>query len=191
MMTDFLRTFVAVKVEPSPVLQETMKDLKQKLAGEQVKWGEPNNLHLTLKFLGDTLPSQVDEIGEELNQAAKMFSAFTFRLEGLGFFKNRGMPRVLFVPVNEGEILQQLAAEIDNRLTTLGFQAERRPFKPHLTLARIKYLKNKKAFYEAVEKYRDTFMQTAKINEIIFYRSVLRPHGPEYKSIAKIDLNSF
>ncbi|SHJ81819.1 2'-5' RNA ligase [Tangfeifania diversioriginum] len=191
MMTDFLRTFVAVKVEPSPVLQETMKDLKQKLAGEHVKWVAPNNLHLTLKFLGDTLPSQVDEIGEELNQAAKMFSAFTFRLNGLGFFKNQGMPRVLFVPVKEGEIVQQLAAEIDSRLAKLGFYAEKRPFKPHLTLARIKYLNNKKAFYEAVEKYRSAFMQTADINELVFYRSILKPHGPEYKSIAKIDLNSF
>lgn len=190
-MTDFLRTFVAVKVEPSPVLQETMNDLKQKLAGEQVKWVEPNNLHLTLKFLGDTLPSQVDEIGEELNQAAKLFFAFTFRLEGLGFFKSRGMPRVLFVHINEGEVLQHLADEIDSRLAKLGYQPEKRPFKPHLTLARIKYLKNKKVFYEAVEKYRSTFMQTTEINELVFYRSILKPHGPEYKSIAKIDLNSF
>lgn len=190
-MTDFLRTFVAVKVEPSPVLLQTMNDLKQQLAGEQVKWVEPNNLHLTLKFLGDTLPSQVDEIGEELNQAANMFSAFTFRLEGLGFFKTRGMPRVIFVPVNEGEILQQLAGDIDNRLAKLGFESEPRPFKPHLTLARIKYLKNKKAFYKAVEKYRCTFMQTAEINELVFYHSILKPHGPEYKFIAKIDLNSF
>ncbi|MGM0621469.1 MAG: RNA 2',3'-cyclic phosphodiesterase [Bacteroidota bacterium] len=187
-MTDFLRTFVAVKVEPSPVLQETMKDLKQKLAGEQVKWVDPNHLHLTLKFLGDTLPSQVDEIGEELNQVVKMFSAFTFRLEGLEFFKNRGMPRVLFVPVNEGEILQQLAAETDNRLTKLGFQAEKRPFKPHLTLARIKYLKNKKVFYEAVDKYRETFLQTVTINELIFYRSILKPHGPEYRELVRIQL---
>lgn len=190
-MTDFLRTFVAVKVEPSAVLPETMKDLKQKLAGEPIKWVDPNHLHLTLKFLGDTLPSQVDEIGEELNQAANMFPAFTFRLEGLGFFKNRGMPRVLFVTVRGGETLQQLAVEIDSRLAQLGFQAEKRPFKPHLTLARIKYLKNKKAFYEAVEKYQKTFLQIATINELIFYRSLLKPHGPEYKSIAKIDLNSF
>jgi 2'-5' RNA ligase len=92
---------------------------------------------------------------------------------------------------NEGEIVQQLAAEIDNRLAKLGFQTEKRPFKPHLTLARIKYLKNKKAFYEAVEKYRSTFIQTTEINEFVFYRSILKPHGPEYKPIAKIDLNSF
>jgi 2'-5' RNA ligase len=56
-------------------------------------------------------------------------------------------------------------------------------FKPHLTLARIKLLKNKKAFFQAVEMYRDTFMQTTKINKIIFYRSVLKPEGAEYREL--------
>ncbi|MBW6534550.1 MAG: RNA 2',3'-cyclic phosphodiesterase [Mariniphaga sp.] len=187
-MADFLRTFVAVKIEPSPVLIQTMNDLKNKLSGEVVKWVEPNKLHLTLKFLGDTLPSQVDEIGEELNQTAKMFSPFSFQLVGLGFFKNKGMPRVLFANIQEGEVLQQLAAEIDNRLINLGFQPENRPFKPHLTLARIKFLNNKKEFYEAVEKYSDTFMQTVTIDELLFYRSILKPEGPEYKELGKFSI---
>lgn len=179
-MTDLLRTFVAVDIKPSPVLIQTMNDLKIKLSGEAVKWVAPNKLHLTLKFLGDTLPSQVDEIGEELNQVSKMFSSFSFQLKGLGFFKNKGMPRVLFVNINEGEVLQRLAAEMDRRVAKLGFEPETRPFKPHLTLARMKFLKNKKAFYQAVEKYRETFFQTVTIDELIFYRSILKPEGAEY-----------
>lgn len=179
-MTDVLRTFIAAKIEPAPSLIQITEELKSNFTGEPVKWAEKDNLHLTLKFLGDTLPSQVDEISEELNQVAKMSSAFSFRLQGLGFFKNRGMPRVLFVHITEGEVLQKLATEIDNRMANLGFQPEKRPFKPHLTLARIKYLKNKKAFYEAVEKYRSTFMQTTEINELVFYRSILKPEGAEY-----------
>lgn len=182
-MTDLLRTFVAVKVEPSPVLIHIMKNLQMALRGEQVKWVEPNNLHLTLKFLGDTLPSQVDEIGEELNQVSKMFSSFSFELEGLGFFKNKGMPRVLFANITEGEILQQLAAEIETRMLKLGFEPENRPFKPHLTLARIKFLKNKKAFYQVVEKYRETFFQPVPIRELIFYRSVLKPEKAVYREL--------
>jgi 2'-5' RNA ligase len=182
-MNDLLRTFVAVKIEPAPQLLQTFKDLKNKLSAEPVKWVAPNNLHITLKFLGDTWPSQVDEVGEELNQAAKLFSSFSFELDGLGFFKNKGMPRVLFANIKEGEVLQHLAAEIDSRLAKLGFETETSPFKPHLTLARTKFLKNKKGFYEAVEKYRDTFMQTAKINEIIFYRSILKPEGPVYREL--------
>lgn len=187
-MADLLRTFIAVDIEPAPVLIQTMNDLKNKLSSEPVKWVSPNILHLTLKFLGDTKPSQVDEIGEELNQVSKMFSSFSFQLEGLGFFKNRGMPRVLFVNIKEGEVLQHLAAEIENRLAKLGFQPETRPFKSHLTLARIKFLKNKTAFYEAVEEYRETFFQAVPINEIIFYRSILKPEGPEYKELNVVKL---
>lgn len=179
-MADFLRTFIAVDIEPSPELIQTMNDLKNKLSGEPVKWVSPNILHLTLKFLGDTKPSQVDEIGEELNQVSKMFSSFSFQLEGLGYFKNKGMPRVLFANINEGKVLQHMAAEIDNRLAKLGFEPEPRPFKPHLTFARIKFLKNKTVFYQAVEEYRETFFQAVPINELIFYRSVLNPEGPEY-----------
>jgi 2'-5' RNA ligase len=188
MMTDFLRTFVAVKIEPSAVLQETMNDLMQELAGEQVKWVESGHLHLTLKFLGDTLPSQVDEVSEELNRLTKMFSPFSFQLEGVGYFKNKGMPRVLFANIKEDEVLQQLAAEIDNRLTKLGIEPETRPFKPHLTLARVKNLKNKKVFYQAVEKYRSIFMQTTEINELIFFQSILKSHGPVYRELVKIKL---
>jgi RNA 2',3'-cyclic 3'-phosphodiesterase len=179
-MTDLLRTFVAVKIEPAPLLIQTMEDLKNKLSGEAVKWVDANKLHLTLKYLGDTLPSQVDEISEELNQVSRMFSSFSFQLEGIGFFKNMGMPRILFANIKEGEVLQLLAAEIGNRLAKLGFEPETRPFKPHLTLARIKFLKNKKAFCQAVENYRETFFQPVPFYELIFYRSVLTPDGPEY-----------
>jgi RNA 2',3'-cyclic 3'-phosphodiesterase len=187
-MTDLIRTFVAVKIEPAPALIQMMNELKTELSGEAVKWVEANKLHLTMKFLGDTMSSQVDEIGEELNHAAKMFSSFSFQLEGLGFFKNKGMLRVLFANIKEGEVLQHMTAEIGFRLANLGFEPEPRPFKPHLTLARIKFLKNKKAFYQAVEKYRDTFIQTVTINELIFYRSVLKPEGPEYLPLNTVKL---
>ncbi len=188
-MADLLRTFVAVKVEPGPQLLQLLKDLKNTLPGEPVKWVEPDKLHLTIKFIGDIFPSQVDEIGEELNQVSKQFSSFSFELEGLGFFKNRGKPRVLFANIKDGEVLQLLAAEIDNRLSTFGFEPEKRPFKPHLTLARIKFLKNKKTFYQFMENYRETFFQTVTINEVIFYRSILKQEGPEYKELGDFKLN--
>jgi len=108
----------------------------------------------------------------------------------LGFFKNKEMPRVLFANIQEVEVLQQLAAEIDNRLINLGFQPETRPFKPHLTLARIKFLKNKTAFYEEVEKYRQTFFQAVPINELVFYRSVLKPEGSKYQPLGVFMLRS-
>lgn len=187
-MADLLRTFVAVDIKPSPELIQTMNDLRNRLSGEFLKWVSPNILHLTLKFLGDTKFSQVDEIGEELSQVSKLFSPFSFRLEGLYYFKNKGVPRVLFANIKEGEVLQQLAAEIDKKVEKLGFEPETRSFKPHLTLARIKFLKNKKGFYQVVEEYRNTFFQTVTINELLFYRSILKPEGPEYLHLKIYDL---
>jgi 2'-5' RNA ligase len=99
------------------------------------------------------------------------------------------MPRVLFANIKDGKELQLLASEIDKRLEKLGFELETRPFKPHLTLARIKFLKNKKAFYQAVEKYRETLFQAVPVNELIFYRSILKPEGPEYKELSILKLN--
>jgi 2'-5' RNA ligase len=182
-MTDLLRTFTAIAINPSPLLVQILNELQNKLSAEPVKWVDLNNLHLTLKFLGDTRPSHVDEISEELRLVAQLFSPISFQLEGLGYFKNKGMPRVLFARIKEGEELQHLAAEIDKRLANLGFQPESRPFNPHLTLARIKFLKNKKAFYQTAEEYRETFIQTVTIGELIFYQSILKPEGPEYKPL--------
>lgn len=182
-MSDLLRTFIAMDIKPSPALIQVINDLQNKLSGEPAKWVNPAGLHLTLKFLGDTLPSQVDEVGEELNQLSGMFSSFSFQLEGLGYFKSKGMPRVLFANIKGGEELQLLTAGINNRLTKLGFEPEPRPFKPHLTLGRIKFLKNRKAFYEVVEKYRESFFQNVSVNEVIFYRSILKFEGPEYRKL--------
>ncbi|HDP74471.1 MAG TPA: hypothetical protein ENN49_01090, partial [Bacteroidales bacterium] len=84
--------------------------------------------------------------------------------------------------------LQLIAAEIDNRLANLGFEPETRQFNPHLTLARIKFLKNKKAFYEAVEMYRETYFQTATIKKFIFYRSILKPGGAVFRELGKFRL---
>jgi 2'-5' RNA ligase len=187
-MTDWLRTFIAIDINPSPLLIQILNELQNKLSAEPVKWVNPGNLHLTLKFLGDTLPSQVDEVGEELNQVSKLFSSFSFDLEGLGFFKNKGIPRVLYAAIKEGEVLQQLAVEIDSRLAIIGFEPETRPFNPHLTLARIKSLKNKKGFYGATEEYRETFIQTVTVGELLFYRSVLKPEGAEYRELEKFRL---
>lgn len=183
-----MRTFVAVNVNPFPGLLNTLKELKSELAPEAIKWVDENNLHLTLKFLGDTSVGQVDEIKNALQEIASRFATFYFRLNSLGFFKKKGMPRVLFVKIEEAEMLLELAAEIDEKLARLGFEKENRPFSPHLTLARIKFLKNKKRFYQAVENYRHTFLQPVTISEIIFYQSILNPVGPVYKPLEVLKL---
>jgi RNA 2',3'-cyclic 3'-phosphodiesterase len=188
-MSQLLRTFIAIKFLPEKSLLELIQKLKSELKDEPVKWVADENLHLTMKFLGDTTIQQVSEIKNILRELAAFHSSFAIKLRGLGYFKSKGMPRVLFIKLENEDRLKQLALEIDEKLAKIGFPKEGRPFKAHFTVARIKFLKNRKNFYETAEKYHDTFFQSAHIYDIIFYQSHLKPSGPEYKVLDKIPLN--
>lgn len=183
-----MRTFIAIKIKPELLLQETVTALKEALAGEPVKWTGTGNLHLTLKFLGETSREQVEEIKKLLAGIAGEQNPFPLSIEGMGYFKSSNMPRVLYVKVHDEGQMAQLASGIENQLVPLGFENDLRPFNPHLTLARIKYLNHKKLFYDAVDKYRNLFFQKSFIKEIIFYQSILEPRGPVYSELAIIPL---
>lgn len=183
-----MRTFIAIKIVPEAQLLQSIADLKQDMKYEPIKWVDEQKLHLTLKFLGETSEAQVHQIKNILEQLATQYRPLSFLPSGMGFFKSRGMPKVLFVDVKEDDSLKQLAAAIDILVSPLGFEREKRPFNPHLTLARIKYIKNKKAFYEAVGEYQSMEFQPVTISEIIFFQSKLNPGGPVYHELAKFTM---
>lgn len=190
-MADYLRTFIAVKIKPQPGLLRLIRHFRKTFEQEKIKWVEENNLHLTLNFLGDTSSIQVEKVKELLQETGRNFSSFHFDLKGVGFFERNRQPKVLFADIENKDLLKKIAAEIDVRLADLGFEKEKRDFNPHLTLGRIKYLKNKVRFYETVEEYGNQYIQQVKIDEIIYYQSFLKPDGPAYKSLAKVGLGSF
>jgi RNA 2',3'-cyclic 3'-phosphodiesterase len=183
-MIHLIRTFVAVKIDAEPGLKKMISDLKKFLESSGAKWVDVNNLHLTLKFIGDTLPGQLDHIKSVLKDISVNFPVFEFDLDGLGFFKNKGLPKVLFIKINENESLKNLADEINVRLEEIGFKKEERDFRPHLTIARIKYIKEKQAFYSLADKYRSYPIQKVRVKNIILYKSILKSYGPLYKELA-------
>ncbi len=185
-----MRTFIAIKIEPEALLLQKMADLKKELAQEPIKWVDKQNLHLTLKFLGETSEEQVTQIKNMLEELASLQPPVSFIVSGMGYFKSRGMPRVLFADIHNGEALQQLAEGIETLLTPLGYNNETRPFNPHLTLGRINFLKNKQQFYQAVEAHQYVSLKSVSINEIIFFQSHLMPEGPEYRELGKYDLRN-
>jgi RNA 2',3'-cyclic 3'-phosphodiesterase len=180
-----MRTFIAIKINPEQLLLNKIEELKKFLADEPLKWVDKQNLHVTLKFLGETSEEQSIQIKNILmNFAGKQYPVKVLPA-GIGYFKSRGMPKVLFVDLKNGEVLQPVANCIDELLLPLGFEKENRLFKPHLTIARIKFLKNKKAFYEAVRHFQAISLPPASISEIIFYQSFLKPEGPVYFELGK------
>jgi len=187
-MSNLIRTFIAVKIDAEPVLKKMMQHLKESLDSSGIKWVDVSNLHLTLRFIGDTLPGQLEKIKSVLKDIPGSFPDFSFELDGLGYFKSRGVPKVLFIKINDDDNLKNLADEINIRLEEIGFKREERDFHPHLTIARIKYLKDKQTFYSLTDKYRSYSFQKVRVTNIILYHSILKSYGPLYKELAVVGL---
>jgi 2'-5' RNA ligase len=183
------RVFIAVKVEPGGELLRMFTSLKALLGAENIKWVDPANIHLTLAFLGDTEEKRIKILSGMLKKKCNGFGPFDFVLAGLGVFKNFRDPRVLWVGIRSTERLIQLNNIIAEGLKLNGFEIEERQFKPHLTLGRVKSLKDTENLKILLESYRDVQFQTVRINEVILFESILSQTGPIYKSLGNFPLS--
>ena len=187
-MKETIRTFIGIKITPEKKLADLITDVKKSLKSEEIRWVDINNLHLTLRFLGETSKKQIIEIIELLELISKQFQPFQFQLKGIAVFKNKNQPRVLFISIENDLILKQLAEAIQEKTDSLGFWIEQNNFNPHLTIGRIKYIQNKDVFYSLIKKFSDVKIQQVTVSEIIFYQSILSSEGPTYKPIKIVNL---
>lgn len=156
---------------------------------EKIKWVEENNLHLTLRFLGETSQMQFQQVDLVLKKLVSEFNPFSFELQGTGFFGSRNQPKVLFISVLNAEILSQFADNLVKSISDSGFQTDEKPFAPHLTLGRIKQIQNSDQFLDLVQQYKNLSFQQVPVNEIIFYESILHSTGPVYRPMRIYKLN--
>lgn len=184
-----MRTFIAVKIKPEQNLLKLITRLKQAFDGEGIKWVEPDNLHLTLRFIGETTADQSNQIIGLLENVSQKHQQFYFTLNKFGYFKSGNQPRVLFLAIENDTFLKKIVKDIEEGLENLGFEKEEREFKPHLTLARIKFLKSHNLFYSVLKELNEEDIQEVRVSEIIFYQSILSSAGPKYKPLKVINLN--
>jgi RNA 2',3'-cyclic 3'-phosphodiesterase len=182
------RIFIAVKTEPGETLLRIHSSLRSLLASERITWTDPANIHITLAFLGETEDVLIKVVSIMLKQKCTGFGDFSFSLKGTGIFKNYRDPKVIWIGIEHSEELVKLYNEINGGLNDAGFKTEVRPFRPHITLGRIKSIKNPEAMRSALEKYKDAFIQEIQVKEVILYESILKPTGPEYRVIGKFIL---
>jgi 2'-5' RNA ligase len=185
-----MRTFIAIKIVPEKKLLDIVSTLRKTLEGEAISWVDTNNLHLTLRFLGETSDEQVLKITGLLDDISQNYHRFQFNLKGVGFFKSKNQPRVLFLSVENDLLLKQLAAEIEEMVVSLGFSREEKSFHPHLTLGRIKFIQNKNAFYSLAGELKCAEIQSVTVSEIIYYQSVISSAGAIYKPIHQVHLKT-
>lgn len=182
-----IRTFIAVElgpIEPLVNLEQALRD-----TGADLKLVEPENIHVTLKFLGPTPEDKVDEIVDIIKECSKDVSPFNLVLRGAGAFPNLNYLKVLWVGLENYEPLVPIAKCLDNSLTRLGFKAEKRGFKPHVTLARVKTKRKKNEVKDLLLEHKS--MEFAKVNvtSIKLKKSILDSSGPTYYNIGEVNLD--
>jgi 2'-5' RNA ligase len=184
-MAKSVRAFIAVKVEAPRSLRAVISALGE--MGGPVKAVDSDILHVTLKFLGDTDPRQLGDVGQAVQAAAAGRSAFQLRIAGLGAFPTPARPSVVWAGLEEAEPLVEIATDLETSLEALGFACESRPFHPHLTLARVR----SRPPGELGALLRDQATRnfgSAKIDTVELMQSDLGPGGPRYTALARAKL---
>jgi 2'-5' RNA ligase len=189
-MENTKRTFIAVDIAPET--RQLFAEISQNFRAWQkmVRFVNPESAHITLKFLGDTNINNLSLIVANLKEAIENFQAFHFECEHCGVFPNARHPRVLWLGITRGqEQLAQLSQKIDLALGTIGIEPETRPFKPHLTLARVKKFTQSLANLEDFLNYPYKTVCN-NVDRVIFYESKLTPKGAIYKPIEIVRLGN-
>jgi RNA 2',3'-cyclic 3'-phosphodiesterase len=177
------RIFIAVKVDAGETLLKMVSAFKSRLSSENIKWVRTDNIHITLAFLGNTEDEQIENISKMLKTICDGFGEFELTIRGSGVFKSLNDPRVIWTGIEPSEKFKQLNGLINNGLKEKGIKMEERPFRPHLTLGRIKYMKSGNALRDLIETFREAEIQKVPVNEVILYESVLLASGPLYNPI--------
>jgi 2'-5' RNA ligase len=176
-----MRLFIAIplSVEIKKALADCQEILKPKISG--AKWVEPEGIHLTVKFLGETNERRVGDIAACCQRVVEAVEPFQISLSGIGGFPNLVIPRVIWVGISEGkEAVCQIARDLEASLKEIGFPKEARPFSPHLTLARIKFPKRVSLIASEPE------IRKMKASSIQLIQSTLTPKGATYQVLKEI-----
>jgi 2'-5' RNA ligase len=188
-MTDAIRCFLAVKIPAETALRRVLRELSE--MGRALKAVEPENLHVTLKFLGPTDPELLPEILKLAESAASSQTRGQLTVVGLGAFPHLQRPNVVWAGL-EGQAaktLSVLAGQLEESLEPMGFAREERKFIPHLTLARVK-AKPPDTLRQLVERHAKTDFGTATVEEIELIRSEPGPGGSIYTVLERCALPS-
>ena len=188
---DTIRTFIAIKL-PDHV-QTRLREVQEQLKEYKIKitWSRPENIHLTLKFLGDIKPEMATSVGRVMEEAAKDFRPMTLCSQAVGFFPNVKRPRVIWTGISgQTDALGQLCEKLDLGLSGLGFQKEARNFTGHLTLGRVKGGGTPDLFIEIMKKFQDMSTEAFTVDSVNLYKSKLMPSGPIYTKLLSVPLKA-
>jgi 2'-5' RNA ligase len=176
-----IRAFIAIAI--TPVMRAQLAAVQEALraAGADVGWVRPDGIHVTLKFLGEVEVARCAAIEEALSRAVAGQAPFALHLAGVGVFPSARAPRIIWAGVMAGaEPLTAIAAEIEAAMVPLGFPPESRPFRPHLTLGRVKPPHGGESLRAGLVQCAQRDFGAVPVTECGLYRSDLTPQGAHY-----------
>jgi len=148
---------------------------------EGVRWVKPEALHMTLKFLGETGESRIEEIAKTLDETAATITPFAVVYGKSGVFPSPRKARVIWVGLREGNAaVSELASKVDRSLNRIGFDPEKRSYTPHLTIGRVKGSLPEKAVYRYIEEGSNFTTAAWTIKSATLFESKLSPRGATY-----------
>jgi RNA 2',3'-cyclic 3'-phosphodiesterase len=183
-----MRLFVAVNISKENKNKISKIQSVLKKSGADAKWVEENNLHLTLKFLGEVEENKVNHIIEKLKQVVLDVKKFEVDFESVGVFPTEMSPRVLWIGTGKGaEELKNLTEKTETLFEEIGFEKEKRKFSPHLTVGRFRSSKGKEKLLDIIKSL--TFEKiTEEVKSVFLIKSVLTPKGSIYSIVEKFCL---
>jgi 2'-5' RNA ligase len=191
-----LRAFIAIELSQN--LKDILSQLQERLKRSQadVKWVKPDNIHLTLKFLGNIDENQLGRIKEIMKMVAKDIYAFTLELSGIGAFPKKEYPRVIWVGLKHTvqEQAKEIACQLEKELSKIGIPKEKRPFSSHITLGRVRSSQGRKRLFDELIRLEKNFLQEISPSFIVchisLFKSTLTANGPIYELLHTANLKT-
>ncbi|UCH22431.1 MAG: RNA 2',3'-cyclic phosphodiesterase [Deltaproteobacteria bacterium] len=188
-MPETIRTFIAFEL-PGHVTNAIHKIQEVvKAYNFNIRWVRPENIHLTLKFLGNINPADIEIIGRVMDDTAEPYAPFSLKAKGIGVFPGLKRPRVIWIGIGgQIEPLVGLQQNLDEKLNTIGFSQEKRLFKGHLTLGRVKGKIDSHRLSVVLKKYNHFESEAFTAGTIVLYKSDLQPTGSLYTKLLEVAL---
>jgi 2'-5' RNA ligase len=186
-----IRSFIAIEIPQAlkSKIEELQRDLRR--TGADVKWVPPQGIHLTLKFLGNIRPEDVENISQALEPVISCRPPFEARIHGMGGFPSSRNPRVVWVGLDRGKgEVHALQQAVEKKLAELSFPPEGRPFSPHLTLGRVRSSRGKPALAQGLEKLKEAEVGIFSAGEVFLFRSQLKPTGAVYTKLKDFSMGA-
>ena len=188
-MSDMIRAFIAIPLDPK--IQHSIERMQDHLkkTNSDVKWVKSENIHITLKFLGDVNTEQINSVKQALSNCTHNTRPFKVELSQLGAFPNIEHPRTLWVGLKDHkQKLSRMAVSLEKALGKIGFQGDQRPFSPHITIGRIRSSNNIDALSKSMSNYPISENCIQTISKIILFQSILSSEGPIYEPLYKVNI---